>query len=104
MTIEWKLRKMMAKRDIWSGSELLRLMEEKAGYSMSPASISALMNDKPKLVRVDTLDAICTALDCSPDEIIIHKPSYIGNIKPKKTISEKEDSKKVSNDRELPPI
>ncbi|EIB6804458.1 helix-turn-helix transcriptional regulator [Enterococcus faecalis] len=104
MSIEWKLRQVMAKNDIWSGSELLRRMEDMAGYSMSAASISALINEPPKMVRMETLDALCTALDCKPDDLLIHEQSYIGKIKESKKLSSSTQSKKVSNGRSLPPI
>lgn len=102
MAIEWKLRQVMAKNNIWSGSELLRLMETKAGYTMSPPSISALLNSPPKLIRVETLDAICTALECSPSDLISHKATYIGTMSPPSPI--KREDKKTVNDRSQPPV
>lgn len=104
MSIEWKLRQVMAQNNIWSGSELLRRMEDKAGYSMSAASISSLINESPKMVRIETLDALCTALDCKPDDILIHKQTFLGKIKEKGKVSSNSELKKVSNGRSLPPI
>ncbi|SDI41552.1 DNA-binding transcriptional regulator, XRE family [Planococcus glaciei] len=104
MSIEWKLRQIMAKNDVWTGSELLRLMEDKAGYSMSPASISALINDTPKLIRVETLDALCTALDCTPNDLVVHKSSFIGSMKTPRVISNNKQEKEVVNKRPLPPV
>lgn len=104
MTIEWKLRQVMAKNNVWTGSELLRLMEAKAGYTMTPPSISALLNAPPKLIRLETLDALCTALDCKPSELIEHQATYLGKVKTVEPIIKKEKSKRLSNDRSLPPI
>ncbi|MFD1362790.1 helix-turn-helix domain-containing protein [Lentibacillus salinarum] len=104
MSIEWNLRHIMAKNNIWTGSELLRLMEDKAGYSMSPASISALLNEKPKLIRVETLDAICTALECTPNDLVVHKSTYIGSMKKSRVISKDQEEKKAINNRPLPPV
>lgn len=104
MSIEWNLRKVMANNNIWSGSELLRLMEDKAGYSMSAASISALMKDDPKMVRVETLDALCTALNCSPNDLLRHSNSNLNKLKIVEKISENNKVKKVSNQRNLPPV
>ncbi|MCU5210136.1 MULTISPECIES: helix-turn-helix domain-containing protein [Bacillus cereus group] len=104
MSIEWKLRQVMAKNDIWSGSELLRRMEDKAGYSMSAASISALMNESPKMIRTETLDALCTALECLPNDLIVHKPSRLGKVKHTEKISKESKAKKASNGRSLPPV
>lgn len=104
MSIEWKLRQVMAKKNVWTGSELLRMMEDKAGFTMTPASISALLNEKPKLIRVETLDALCTALECSPEELIEHKSSFIGKMKKPRVITEKDNKKEVVNSRPLPPV
>ena len=104
MANEWKLRQVMAKNDIWSGSELIRLMEEKAGYTMSPASVSALLKGRPKLYRDETIDALCTALDCDINELIVHTPSYIGKVNKPDSLKAEKDVSKASGDRPLPPV
>lgn len=68
----WRLRQIMAERGVWTGAELARLLKEKAGYELSAPSISALLRGKPKQMKADTLDALCTALDCTPGELWLH--------------------------------
>jgi len=75
--LTWMLRKIMAERGIWTGAELRRLLKEKAGYELSAPSISALLNGQPKQMKVETLDALCTALDCTPGELWLHQPSMV---------------------------
>lgn len=108
MTIEWKLRQVMAKNDIWSGSELQRRLEDKAEYTISAASLSVLINETPKMIRTETLDALCTALECTPNDLIIHKPTRLGKLKNSSKLvvesNECHKTKKVSNGRSLPPI
>ncbi len=70
----WMLRSVMAERGIWSGAALARLLEEKAGYGLSAPSISALLNGEPKQLKADTMDALCTALACTPSDLWVHKP------------------------------
>ncbi|MEJ8545259.1 helix-turn-helix domain-containing protein [Brevibacillus borstelensis] len=70
----WMLRKVMAERGIWTGAALARLLKEKAGYSLSAASISALLTGQPKQMKADTLDALCTALECTPSDLWVHTP------------------------------
>lgn len=69
MALEWKLRKVMAEKNVWSGSELGRLLQDLAGYKLSVPSISALMNEQPKQVKSDTMDALCIALECTPNDL-----------------------------------
>ncbi|MEE3953621.1 helix-turn-helix domain-containing protein [Peribacillus frigoritolerans] len=102
MAIAWKLRNVMAEKGIWSGAELGRLLEDKAGYKLSPPSISALLTSEPKQVKTQTMDALCTALECSPNDLWQHTPTPIKLSPPKKETVLKAVNGK-NNDR-LPPI
>ncbi|MGN7165107.1 helix-turn-helix domain-containing protein [Paenibacillus cellulositrophicus] len=73
----WMLRQVMAERGIWTGAALARLLKDKAGYELSPPSISALLNSNPKQIKADTMDALCTALDCTPSDLWHHTPSNV---------------------------
>ena len=73
----WMLRKVMAERGIWTGAALSRLLKEKAGYELSAPSISALLRGQPKQMKADTLDALCTALECTPNDLWVHTPSQM---------------------------
>lgn len=42
MKIRWRLRTAAAQREVWTGTELRRLLAEKAGLEFSSASVSAL--------------------------------------------------------------
>ena len=77
MALQWRLRQVMASRGVWSGAELLRLMEQKAGYKLSAPSMSALLTEAPRQVKAQTMDALCTALDCTPADLWHHTPSLI---------------------------
>ena len=100
MALEWRLRKVMADREIWTGSELARLMKERAGYSLSAPSISALLTSSPKQVKSETMDALCTALDCTPADLWRHTPTYTPSAKSNKNAKL---AQAAGNDR-LPPI
>lgn len=70
----WRLRQIMAERGVWTGAELARLLKDKAGYELSAPSISALLRGRPKQMKTDTLDALCTALGCKPGDLWEHAP------------------------------
>jgi putative transcriptional regulator len=57
---------MLAKRKM-SVTELA----ERVGITM--ANISILKNGKTKAIRLSTLDAICSALECQPGDILEYK-------------------------------
>ena len=54
---------MLARRKMSSGE-----LAEKIG--ITPANLSILKTGKAKAVRFSTLDAICSALDCQPCDIL----------------------------------
>ena len=70
MRIAWKLRMAAAQREVWTGAQLRRLLAERAGLDLSSASVSALLTKEPSQVKMSTLLALCTALDCTPNDLI----------------------------------
>ncbi len=69
MRIGWKLRMAAAQREVWTGAQLRRLLAERAGLEMSSASVSALLTKEPNQLKLSTLIALCTALDCTPNDL-----------------------------------
>lgn len=70
MKIRWRLRMAAAQREVWTGTELRRLLAERAGLEMSAASVSALLTKEPSQVKLTTLIALCTALECTPNDLL----------------------------------
>lgn len=70
MKITWRLRMAAAQREVWTGAQLRRLLAERAGLDLSAASVSALLTKEPAQVKLSTLLALCTALECSPNDLI----------------------------------
>ena len=69
MRITWKLRMAAAQRGVWTGTDLGRLLEQRAGVQLSSASLSALFTKEPAQVKLATLIALCTALECTPNDL-----------------------------------
>ena len=59
-----------AQREVWTGAQLRRLLAERAGLQLSSASVSALLTRQPAQVKLETLAALCTALQCTPGDLI----------------------------------
>lgn len=65
MAVIWNLKKWLAvNHDIYRPSELQALLIRKAGVQLSLQAISALLNNKPHALRMQTVQALCNALDC----------------------------------------
>src|SRR5437773_4205277 len=69
MQIKWQLRLAAAHREVWTGAQLRRLLAERSGLQLSSASVSALLTKQPAQVKLDTLAALCTALECTPNDL-----------------------------------
>lgn len=69
MEIRWKLRMVAARHEVWTGAQLQRLLAERAGLRLSSASVSALFTKQPSQVKLSTLIALCTALECTPNDL-----------------------------------
>lgn len=59
---------MLAKRKMRAGDLAQRI-------GITPANLSILKNGKAKAIKVSTLAALCTALDCQPGDILEHRPN-----------------------------
>lgn len=58
---------MMAKRKM-----SLNELSERVGITL--ANLSVLKNNKARAIRFSTLDAICRALECTPQDILEYRP------------------------------
>ncbi|MFC9839356.1 XRE family transcriptional regulator, partial [Rhodococcus sp. NPDC127530] len=55
MHIRWKLRMAAAQREVWTGTQLRRLLAERGGLELSSASVSALFTKEPSQIKLSTL-------------------------------------------------
>ena len=58
---------MMAKRKM-----SLNELSDRVGITL--ANLSVLKNNKARAIRFSTLDAICRALECTPQDILEYRP------------------------------
>lgn len=50
----------------------LNELSERVGITL--ANLSVLKNNKARAIRFSTLDAICRALECTPQDILEYRP------------------------------
>lgn len=62
-----------AQRDIWRPVQLLAAFKE-VGFNPSLSKVAALWGSQPVTVRLDDLDKICAALDCTVAELMLEEP------------------------------
>lgn len=103
MKIKWRLRMAAAQREVWTGAQLRRLLADRAGLRMSSASVSVLLTKEPAQVKLTTLAALCTALECTPNDLIeVDTTPAAAAVEP--TPAPKPAAVASSRGRSLPPL
>ena len=102
MKISWRLRMAAAQREVWTGAQLRRLLAERAGLHLSSASVSALLTRQPAQVKLETLAALCTALECTPSDLIEVDTTPVAEAAAKPVLAREEP--KAARGRSLPPL
>lgn len=74
--MKWNLRWAAARRDIWRPSDLLAAFKA-VGFEPSFSKVAALWGQKPISVRLDDLDKICAALDCTVADLLEAEPHAV---------------------------
>ena len=100
MQIRWRLRMAAAQREVWTAAQLRRLLAERAGLALSSASVSALFARQPAQLKLETLLALCTALDCTPNDLFELDTTPVAEAKPARNRPEPQ----AVRGRSMPPL
>lgn len=101
MDIKWRLRMTAAQREVWTGAQLRRLLAERAGLELSSASVSALLTKQPAQVKLSTLAGLCTALECTPNDLFEVDTTPVA---PTRTPARKRPEPQAARGRSMPPL
>ena len=69
MGFRWRLRHLMAGRDMFSTTDLVPLLAER-GVNLSREQVYRLVTQPPQRLSMDTLAALCDILACTPNDLI----------------------------------
>lgn len=61
MSVKWILREVLAQRGFTTASEISRIIQERTRYSISTQAVCDLLNEEPKMLRIETAQAFCDA-------------------------------------------
>jgi DNA-binding Xre family transcriptional regulator len=62
-----------AQRDLWRPTEVLAAFQQ-VGFNPSLSKVAAMWGGTPVTVRLDDLDKICAALDCTVGDLLQAEP------------------------------
>jgi len=69
MGFRWRLRHLMADRDMFATTDLVPLLAER-GVNLSREQVYRLVTQPPQRLSMDTLAALCDILSCTPNDLI----------------------------------
>ncbi|MFG3350273.1 helix-turn-helix domain-containing protein [Streptomyces sp. NPDC048018] len=69
MGFAWKLRMLMAEREMFQTTDLVPLLAER-GITLSREQVYRLVTHAPQRLSMDTLVALCDILQCTPNDLI----------------------------------
>lgn len=81
MGYRWKLRTLMAEREMFQTSDLVPLLAER-GIHLSREQVFRLVTQPPQRLSMDTLAALCDVLSCTPNDLIEIDTAHIQVAKP----------------------
>ena len=61
MPINWKLRELLKERGGNNAAKISRIVLEQTGYQLSTQAVCDLLKRQPKMIRLETIQAICDA-------------------------------------------
>ncbi len=67
--LSWRLRVMMAERNISTATELQRLLE-KSGYKVTSSQLTRVIKDRPDRISTDLLDHLLEVLSCGIGDLL----------------------------------
>jgi DNA-binding Xre family transcriptional regulator len=77
MPIKWKLRECLQERGITSASQVSKLVRHRTGYVLSTQAVCDLFNEQPKMLRLETSEALCNAFHCCLNDFIEVVPTRV---------------------------
>lgn len=79
MPIKWKLRECLEQRGITTASEVSKLVRNRTGYVLSTQAVCDLFNEQPKMIRLETSEALCNAFHCCLNDFVEVVPKRVYN-------------------------
>lgn len=83
--IKWRLKSFLSeKHQIYSVTELQKHIVKKTGVVISLANLCKLVNGTPSMLRLSTIEIICSSLDCELHNILQIAPKAMNPNKKRK--------------------
>lgn len=85
MPVKWALRERLKERGITRASQVSTIVRERTGYVLSTQAVCDLFNDQPKMLRLETSQALCDAFYCRLSDFLEVMPRAVSRLHSKKS-------------------
>lgn len=85
MPIKWNLREWLRERGVTCASQVSKIVLDRTGYVLSTQAVCDLLNDQPKMLRLETGEALCDAFYCRLSDFLEVMPRAVSRSHSKKT-------------------
>lgn len=85
MPVKWNLREWLTERGITRASQVSTIVRERTGYVLSTQAVCDLLNDQPKMLRLETSEALCDAFYCRLSDFLEVMPRAVSRSHVKQT-------------------
>ncbi len=90
MSIHWKLKALLSQKySIYNATSFQKRIVNKTGIIISLPNVSKMLKEKPKLLRLETMEIICSTLDCKLSDFMEVKPKVYKTLEQNKKLSYK---------------
>jgi DNA-binding Xre family transcriptional regulator len=98
MPIKWKLRECLEERGITSASQVSKLVRHRTGYVLSTQAVCDLFNEQPKMIRLETSEALCNAFHCCLNDFVEVVPQVGGrnNVERRRLLKSEKATSEIS--------
>jgi len=102
MTIRWNFKSYLSsKHNIYTVTELRATITKKTGYVISIANLCKYVNSRPTMLKLETIEIICSALECEISDFLKIGPKKFKN-KNRKKLSFKNTPKEKRGVKSFP--
>src|SRR5258708_38470468 len=78
MPVTWNLQAFLRERGITNASQVSRILRDRTGYMLTPQAVCDLFNYQPRMLRAETMQALCDAFYCCLSDFFEVKPTAAG--------------------------
>jgi putative transcriptional regulator len=104
MPVNWKLRELLKERGGSSAAKISGMVREQTGYQLSTQAVCDLLKRQPRMIRLETIQAICDSFYIRLSDFLEVLPSAVQKAKKNTQILERRRCRTKSHQSAQPAL